>query len=41
MANHSKHARSSTFVMPSKSSLMKIAATVAAGGLLGPRGGLW
>ena len=34
MANHSKHARSSTFAMPSKSSLVKIAATVAAVGLL-------
>ena len=38
MANHSKHARSSTFVMPSKSSLMKIAATVAAVGLLATGG---
>ena len=38
MANHSKHARSSTFVMPSKSSLVKIAATVAAVGLLATGG---
>ena len=38
MANHSKHARSSTFVMPSKSSLVKIAATVAAAGLLATGG---
>ena len=38
MANHSKHARSSTFAMPSKSSLVKIAATVAAVGLLATGG---
>ena len=38
MANHSKHAQSSTFTMPSKSSLVKIAATVAAVGLLATGG---
>lgn len=38
MANHSKHAQSSTFAMPSKSSLVKIAATVAAVGLLATGG---
>ena len=38
MANHSKHARSSTFAMPSMSSLVKIAATVAAVGLLATGG---
>ena len=38
MANHSKHAQSSTFNMPSKSSLVKIAATVAAVGLLATGG---
>ena len=38
MANHSKHAQSSTFTVPSKSSLVKIAATIAAMGLLATGG---
>ena len=38
MANHSKHAQSSSFTVPSKSSLVKIAATVAAVGLLATGG---
>ena len=38
MANHSKHARSSTFAMPSKSSLVKIAHGVGSAVLLGGDG---
>ena len=38
MANHSKHAQSSTFTVPSKSSLVKITATIAAMGLLATGG---